>query len=574
MIKKLAILFLFILMGPIIVQGQTKDYAISDPGLASSISNLGNKHALVIGIENKLNPLIWAVDDAVEIGWILKNRYGFDVTCAITKYPSNPDRIKRAKHLNSFVGKQYTDKNGILNLFDKIEKKAENNDQVLIYFSCHGKPDRSSKEVGYLIPYNGDLKRPSPTLINMNELATLSKRLKARHALFILDSCYSGIAGAFSSMSPNDPNDYLYEDVQRLMGSKARHIITAGKTHQKAKMLPDKQMSAFSFYLKRGLESEAGYSRADSVQDGIILVSELQAYLQTKMLKDNRVNHDPCFFNFSEDSGEFVFVPQGEEKKPAAAFGRLKVLSDPRGAQIVMEGKPMGTAPVEIVGLAPATYLVTARLGNKTRKKQVTVRDNRKALVTFSFDSIPSQSGLYVIAQPKDSRVRILNIPEKYYRGIPLQKGRYKLEVSSPGYETKTQWVSISSSEGMDVYVELRALAPSPEPEIIQSTKPSRNSSKKVLNNNKKKEIFFSAINEFKLFFYSFISWTTGSVSGVVFALAFIMLSAFFFTLFVLDQHYVYIYAYAIIVTIMYIVFLVLVLSKGWFGTGQGFLFI
>ena len=291
-------------------QALTKDYGY-DPELKSAVAGIGKKYALVIGIENKKNKLIWAVDDAVEIGWLLKQDFGFDVTCAITRYPSDSVRQKRAKALKALAGENYTDKNGILSLFDKMVARANragDNSQVLVYFSGHGIPDKHSKEVGYLIPFDGDLEEPTTTLINMDKFETMSKRLQAKHVLFVLDSCYSGIAGAFSTMSTQNPKHNSKEDIKRFMGSRARHILTAGQTNKKAVMLPDKEMSAFSFYLKRALESEAGYRRADFTRDGVILASELKLYLSDKMGKDNRVTHNPCFFNYTEDNGEFVFV--------------------------------------------------------------------------------------------------------------------------------------------------------------------------------------------------------------------------------------------------------------------------
>jgi len=456
--KKWLILILFF-MGFVFsmkAHAATKDYGY-DPELKSAVAGIGKKYALVIGIENKKNRLIWAVDDAVEIGWLLKQDFGFDVTCAITRYPSAPGRKNHAEKLDALVGKRYTDRNGILNLFDEIVRNTRKNDQVLIYFSGHGKPDKYSNEVGYLIPYSGNLEKPSATLINMDKFASMSKRLQAKHVLFILDSCYSGIAGAFSTMSRQNPEDHSAEDIRQMMGSRARHILTAGETDKKAIMLPDKEMSAFSFYLKRALESEAGIRRADFTRDGVILASELKLYLSDKMGKDNRVKHKPCFFNYTEDSGEFVFVPDGYGKGLSEA-GKLEVRSDPSGAKIFIQDEFKGTAPLKIAGLTPATYPVTAKSGQDSRMKTVTVQANRKAVVSFSFDPGPRMNGLYVMTRPADCRVRILNIRDKFYNGIFLKTGRYKLEVSKPEYKTKFQWIDVLGTEGMDVYVELDPL--------------------------------------------------------------------------------------------------------------------
>ncbi|MCP4689432.1 MAG: hypothetical protein GY859_15365, partial [Desulfobacterales bacterium] len=128
------------------------------------------------------------------------------------------------------------------------------------------------------------------------------------------DSCFSGIVGAFSTMDYQNPRAMQTRDVKRLMGSSARQILTAGETGQKASMDPGERMSAFSFYFKRALEVEAGYPRADYTRDGLVTASELHLYLSDPLKKT--WNQDPCFFNFTKNSGQFVFVPKGFETRP------------------------------------------------------------------------------------------------------------------------------------------------------------------------------------------------------------------------------------------------------------------
>ncbi|MFT6905195.1 MAG: hypothetical protein ACJAS1_001849 [Oleiphilaceae bacterium] len=47
---------------------------------------------------------------------------------------------------------------------------------------------------------------------------------------------------------------------------------------------------------------------------------------------------------------------------------------------------------------------------------------------------------------PTDARVRIMNIKQKYVEGMLLQRGRYDVEVSRPGYATQRQWISANKS--------------------------------------------------------------------------------------------------------------------------------
>ena len=104
----------------------------------------------------------------------------------------------------------------------------------------------------------------------------------------------------------------------------------------------------------------------------------------------------------------------------------------------------------------PGNYSLEVRLsGHKTEHKKVSINPGRKAVVSFYLDPKISRARLFVTTSPLDCRIRILNINPVFHNGIELEKGKYKLEVSKQGYETKIQWVDIVSSQGIDLYVEL-----------------------------------------------------------------------------------------------------------------------
>ncbi len=68
--------------------------------------------------------------------------------------------------------------------------------------------------------------------------------------------------------------------------------------------------------------------------------------------------------------------------------------------------------------------------------------------------SAPTQP-LRVEPRPENARVRILNIPERYYPGIELLPGRYHIEVAHPGFDTHTEWVEIQD-EPLTVPISLK----------------------------------------------------------------------------------------------------------------------
>lgn len=59
----------------------------------------------------------------------------------------------------------------------------------------------------------------------------------------------------------------------------------------------------------------------------------------------------------------------------------------------------------------------------------------------------PPRFQLTVTAAPIDARVRILNIRETYYPGIPLLPGRYHIEVTSNGFDRYEEWVELTDED-------------------------------------------------------------------------------------------------------------------------------
>lgn len=64
---------------------------------------------------------------------------------------------------------------------------------------------------------------------------------------------------------------------------------------------------------------------------------------------------------------------------------------------------------------------------------------------------------LQILPTPEQASVRILNIREKYRDNIRLEPGRYRIEVSHPGYHTVTRWLQIVD-QNLHEKIELQTL--------------------------------------------------------------------------------------------------------------------
>ena len=84
----------------------------------------------------------------------------------------------------------------------------------------------------------------------------------------------------------------------------------------------------------------------------------------------------------------------------------------------------------------------------------------------------PQKSRLYVDAEPGGAGIRILNIGPKFYQGMELTPGRYHVEVSARGFETKKEWVSVSGDGERRVPVTLRRIIVKSEPARVRPVSP------------------------------------------------------------------------------------------------------
>ncbi len=255
---------------------------------------LGQSWAVVIGIDRYRNrnvpPLHYAVQDATAVGALLRDK-GYTVLPLLNE-EATADRIREL-------------------LGDELPRKVQPNDRVLIFFAMHGqdRPVTGSREiVGYLLPVDADLDRLHRTSIVMDEIKRFASLLPARHVLFLMDTCYAGIAGvqdrAGAAGTPAPPSAQY---VRQLTKERGRQLITAGGADQKALEGPEWAHSVFTYYLLEGL----GIGAADLNGDGVIPVSELYTFLDRRVFDAAQVHRReqrPALWRLGADAGEFVFL--------------------------------------------------------------------------------------------------------------------------------------------------------------------------------------------------------------------------------------------------------------------------
>jgi len=247
---------------------------------SSEVKDLyGKSFAVVIGINNyeKWPPLEFAVADAGAVRQRLE-KIGFDQVMTILDKDATQRRI-------------------LTELFDELPKKTTRNDRVLFYFAGHGQTEDlpDGKKRGYIIPVDTDTANYSGTAISMEQIRSLSSRIHAKHILYVMDSCYSGLGLSRSLGSSARISNYI----RKVSSMRVVQIITAGG---KGEQVQEKEgHGLFTTYFLRALEGEA-----DINKDNVVTGTELGAYLRPIVSNASKQAQTPLYGRL-EGEGEFLF---------------------------------------------------------------------------------------------------------------------------------------------------------------------------------------------------------------------------------------------------------------------------
>jgi peptidoglycan/xylan/chitin deacetylase (PgdA/CDA1 family)/TolA-binding protein len=242
--------------------------------------------AAIIGIDDYVNwqKLEYAAHDAQGIKDLLIQKYNF-----------KPD------HVFTLLNGQATRQNILSLLGDKLgdPTMVQHEDRVFVFYAGHGATRKlaSGRELGYIIPVDADLTDFEGTAISMTNFQDISEAMPAKHVLFVMDSCYSGLALTRGGGDLPSTQNYLNEISRR----EARQMFTAGGADQQVADNGPNGHSVFTWTLLQGLDG-----RADLNGDGVITATELAAYVAPAV---SALSHQtPAFGNLpGTEGGDFIF---------------------------------------------------------------------------------------------------------------------------------------------------------------------------------------------------------------------------------------------------------------------------
>ncbi|HYQ22905.1 polysaccharide deacetylase family protein [Stenotrophomonas sp.] len=308
--------------------------------------------AIVVGIDNyaKWPKLEYASHDAQAVADTLTGQFGFPSSQVIV------------------LKNEQATRNNILAAFhDRLaDDRTGRNDRVFVFFAGHGATRQlaSGRDLGYIIPVDSDPKEFATDAIAMTDIQNIAESMQAKHVMFVMDACYSGLGltrGGPSSSS------FLRENARR----SARQMLTAGGADQQVADAGPNGHSVFTWVL---LQALAG--KGDLNGDGLITGTELAAYVAPAVSAVSQ--QTPAFGSLpGSQGGEFVFqVPDSQEYLNAdtrqltadaiALNNKVDAAQDAKGAQapVTVADLQGGKARLVVPTAGPASDRQRAQQAN------------------------------------------------------------------------------------------------------------------------------------------------------------------------------------------------------------------
>jgi len=444
---------------------------------------LGKYKALIIGINDyegpKIPDLETATNDATAFAKVLKEKYGFEVKLLLDREAT---------------------KEAIYRELRRLTGSTKPNDSVLIYFAGHGDLDRTY-DGGWWIPADAIGGNPVTYLDNI-QVQKAMRSMKARHVLLVSDACYSGTLFGEARSLPAVIDDKYYLS---LYNEKSRWGMTSGnKTPVSDQGTGGHSVFAYQLIKELG-ESDKPF------------LSTHELYARIAPVIANNAEQTPIcrpILNTGDQGGEFVFVASVKKEPPPTIpkVHQSTLNKDMLFWQSVKDSDDPALYDAYLKAFPNGIFSLIAK------RKIDNFKQKNEAAATAP---VVLESKLFVEVEPRDARVRILNIRPKFHQGIALDPGSYRLNVSAPGYMTRDQWIKLSTGEKKHVNIKLSPFqkpvetfhsTPKPTPKVAAPLPPvSEPKPEPAAASQTEPSAPVRIFNNFKR---AFESWKDGTLSG------------------------------------------------------------
>ncbi|MDL5031041.1 caspase family protein [Pelomonas sp. APW6] len=392
-----------------------------------------DSHALIIGIDQyqRWPRLQHAGRDAKAMQETLQTRFGF-----------RPENVKLLLDGDAT-------RSNILRALNKLSgKELKRDDRVFVFFAGHGSTRKlpSGREVGYVIPVDAGLDDLQTDAIAMPQLQELGEALPAKHALFVIDACYSGL-GLTRGGGASNNNNFIRDNARRL----GRQMMTAGGTDQQ---VADDGPGGHSVFTWTLLQALAG--KADLNGDGLITATELAAYVAPAV---SAVAHQtPAFGSLpGSEGGEFVFeLAAAQEQALSSDSGQLDAQASAL-AKRLDEAKTAAQAPtakavqVKLQGLDGKEVAIAAPTAKVDPGARVAAqRANDRGLQLYKERRYEEAEAAFTEALKLQPRFALAanNLGFIYYkRGKPVEAARWYQKALEMDGSRSMAWLNLGDAQ-------------------------------------------------------------------------------------------------------------------------------
>jgi formylglycine-generating enzyme required for sulfatase activity len=159
-------------------------------------------------------------------------------------------------------------------------------------------------------------------------------------------------------------------------------------------------------------------------------------------------------------------------RQSPSLLGKVTIKTQPADAKIYLNNAYVGKGNKKLTLKSGAYNLTAKKIGYNEVSEDIYVSVGDELKVTLILntpedDNYSSEYEFKVNRTPRNARVRILNIKEKYYDGIRLEPGKYRIEVSKKGYKKIKRLITLGEAD-KTVTVKLKKLGGSSGHEMVQ----------------------------------------------------------------------------------------------------------
>jgi hypothetical protein len=246
--------------------------------------NFGRYYALIIGNNDykELPKLKTAVEDAKEVGALLKEQYNFEVT---TLYNAN--------------------RNTILSTLNSFRKRLTEHDNFLIYYAGHGTLEERNTQ-GFWLPVDSSLD-DDVNWIPTDRITGIMNLMSAKQIMVVADACYSGIMtrASLTRLESGRSTEAYNKWLKKMAAYKSRIIISSGET----KPVLDGGGGKHSIFAKALLETLRNNNK---ILLGIDLHRAIAALVvdASARLGQDQVPQYAGLNRAGHELGDFLFVPK------------------------------------------------------------------------------------------------------------------------------------------------------------------------------------------------------------------------------------------------------------------------